>query len=116
MAEKIIRVLTSDISGEEIADGKGETVTFALDNTTYEIDLTSKEADKFRGLFQDHIAAGRKVTSRSSGASTRRSSGSGRSKEELAEIRTWAQENGHTVSERGRIKQDIIDAFDAAQK
>jgi hypothetical protein len=37
-----------------------------------------------------------------------------RGKDELAEIRAWAKKNGHEVSERGRIKQDVLDAYDAA--
>lgn len=61
MAQKVLIQLVSDMTGEAIADGKGETVTFALDGTSYELDLTSKEADKFRGLFQDYIAVARKV-------------------------------------------------------
>ena len=48
---------------------------------------------------------------RSSSASK---SGSGRSKDELSNIRAWAQANGHQVSERGRIKKDILDAYHAA--
>ncbi len=115
MAQKIITQLVSDVSGKELKDGKGETVTFALDGTQYELDLSNKEADDFRGIFQEYIAAGRKVgagkrTQKRAGST----GGSGRSKEELADIRAWATENGYEVSERGRIKQAILDAYDAA--
>lgn len=110
MAQKVNIVLVSDLSGEELADGKGETVTFALDGKSYEMDLSNKEADKFRGAFQDYIAVARKVSGgRSSGRKS--SGGSGR---DLAAIREWAKSNGHEVSERGRVKQDIIDAYDAS--
>lgn len=116
MAQKVLVQLVSDLTGEAIAEGKGETVTFALDGTTYEIDLTNKEADKFRGVFQDYIAVGRKVGKSSArrGGATRASSGSGRSKEELADARDWLKQNGYEVSERGRIKQEYLDAYDAA--
>lgn len=111
MAQKVEVRLISDVSGSD-AD---ETISFALDGSQYELDVTSKEADKFRGLFQDYIAVGRKVGGgRGKKASTRASSGSGRSKEELAEIRAWAQQNGHEVSERGRIKSEVLEAYDAA--
>lgn len=112
MAQKVNIVLVSDLSGGE-AD---ETVTFALDGTTYEMDLSNKEADKFRGVFQDYIAVARKVSGgRGRKASSSRStSGSGRSSDELASIREWAKSNGHEVSERGRIKQEVLDAYDAA--
>lgn len=112
MAQRVVTILSSDISGEEIPDGQGETVSFAVDGTTYEIDLTAKEADEFRASLKKYIKAGRRATLRYS--APRSTSGSGRTPEELAHIRTWAKENGHEVSERGRIKKEILEAFDAA--
>jgi len=35
---------------------------------------------------------------------------------ETAAIRKWARENGHEVSDRGRIHQEIQDAYYAAMK
>lgn len=43
-----------------------------------------------------------------------KASGSGRSGEQLKAIRDWAGKNGFDVSPRGRIKAEVIDAFDAA--
>ncbi|MDV8070853.1 histone-like nucleoid-structuring protein Lsr2 [Rhodococcus sp. IEGM 1366] len=43
-----------------------------------------------------------------------KASASGRSAEQLKAIREWAGKNGFDVSPRGRIKADVIDAFDAA--
>ncbi|RIT29564.1 hypothetical protein D2E76_24900 [Mycobacteroides abscessus] len=37
------------------------------------------------------------------------------SKELLAEIRAWAHKKGYEVSDRGRIKAEIVEAFEAAQ-
>lgn len=37
------------------------------------------------------------------------------SKEQLAHVRAWANENGHQVSARGRISREVIEAFEAAQ-
>lgn len=109
MAQKVEVKLISDLSGTD-AD---ETVSFTLDGVSYELDATSKEADKFRGLFQDYIAVARKVGGRKA-RGTGGGNKSGRSKEELASIREWAKQNGHEVSERGRIKADILEAYDAA--
>lgn len=39
-------------------------------------------------------------------------SASGKSPAELAAIRAWANENGFEVAERGRIKADIVAAYD----
>lgn len=112
MAQRTIVQLVSDLTGEDIAEGKGETVSFTLDGATYELDLTKKEADKFRGLFQDYIAAGRRV---GGSRAKRTSSPSGaHSKEELANIRAWANANGYSVSGRGRIKAEVVEAYHVA--
>lgn len=108
MAQKVSIQLVSDMSGGE-AD---ETVTFALDGTTYELDLTSKESDKFKGLFQDYIAVARKV---SGGRGKKGSGSSGKSgRSDLADVRAWAKEQGMDVSERGRVRQEVLDAYDSA--
>lgn len=39
-----------------------------------------------------------------------------RSREELAEIRTWAREHGHQVGVAGIVKKTILDAYDAAHQ
>ncbi|WP_217208903.1 histone-like nucleoid-structuring protein Lsr2 [Streptomyces sp. AC550_RSS872] len=41
--------------------------------------------------------------------------GSGRTKEELADIRTWARANGYRVADKGMVAKKILDAYDAAQ-
>jgi len=44
----------------------------------------------------------------------RTGSGSGRTREELAAIRTWARENGHQVADQGMVPKRILEAYDAA--
>ena len=117
MARRVLTILSSDLSGVEIEDGKGGTVHFALEGTEYEIDLTDKEADELRKTFAKYTDAARRSSSRSASASSRRGgssrSGSGRSPEELQAIRDWANSNGYNVSSRGRVKKEILDAYDA---
>jgi hypothetical protein len=118
MAQRTIVQLVSDLSGDEMQAGQGRTVAFSVDGTSYTIDLTDKEAagfDKALAIYIEHATR----TGGASGGGRKRSSsgskaGSGRSKDELANIRAWAQSNGHQVSERGRIKQDVLDAYHAA--
>ena len=45
---------------------------------------------------------------------TAKDTGSGRSKEQLQAVRDWAVKNGYDVAPRGRVKAEILDAFDAA--
>ena len=118
MAQRTVVQLVSDLSGDEMQAGEGRTVEFAVDGASYTIDLTDKEAagfDKALAMYIEHATQ----TSGSSGGGRQRTksgskSGSGRSKDELANIRAWAQANGHQVSERGRIKQDVLNAYHAA--
>ncbi|MCX5589585.1 Lsr2 family DNA-binding protein [Streptomyces erythrochromogenes] len=42
--------------------------------------------------------------------------GSGRSREELADIRTWAREHGHTVADQGMVPKRVLEAYDAAHQ
>ena len=107
MAQKVITQLVDDIDGKVLADGDGETVSFGLDGTTYEIDLGSKNADKLRGLFQDYIAAGRKTGSKR-GARAKQTGPS------AADVRGWAKEQGMEVPDRGRIPAEVREAYDAA--
>lgn len=102
MAQKIIRVLEDDLSGGP-AD---ETVSFALAGASYEIDLSAENADGLRAALAPYIAAGRRTQS----TGRRRSSGDGPS---AAEIRAWAQANGHNVPSRGRIPASVRQAFSA---
>lgn len=110
MAQRVVVQLVDDLTGEDIKAGAGETVTFALDGQQYSIDLTSKNADKFRGLFQEYIAVASKVGRKSSG----RGAKSAQSGTSASEIREWARSHGHTVPDRGRIPASVREAYEAA--
>ncbi len=114
MAEKIIRQVIDDVDGSDIADGAGERVDFALRGVDYQIDLSSANVAKLEKALKPYVDAALKV----SGTGRRRrvrASGSGKaSPEQLAAIRDWARKNGHEVADRGRIKTEIVKAFEAA--
>jgi len=107
MAKKVIIKLIDDLDGESEA---AETVEFALDGVGYEIDLSAANAERLRDQMAEWVGAARKTGGRRR-PGTRRASG-GNSK--TAEIRAWAQANGYTVSSRGRIRADIVEAYDKA--
>ena len=112
MAKKVTVTLEDDFDGEGSAD---ETVEFSLDGVSYEIDLSSKNAQKLRNELKPWLEAGRRVGGRRRGRSA--PPGRGRAsidREQSAAIRDWARRNGHKVSTRGRIPAEIIDAFHAA--
>ncbi len=114
MAQKVTTHLVDDLSGDVIEAGGGRTVQFAFDGNSYEIDLSDENADRFREAVSDYVAAARKVSGRSSRTSSGSSPKSRNNSDDLAKIRVWAMANGHTVAARGRISQEVRDAYDAA--
>lgn len=42
--------------------------------------------------------------------------GSGRTREELAAIRTWARANGHQIADAGMVRKAVLEAYDAAHQ
>ncbi|MYY80842.1 MULTISPECIES: histone-like nucleoid-structuring protein Lsr2 [unclassified Streptomyces] len=42
--------------------------------------------------------------------------GSGRTREELAAVRSWARENGHRVADQGMVPKRVLQAYDAAHQ
>ena len=118
MAEIFIRQLIDDLDGKPIDTGLEHEVTFSYQGADYRIDLRPANADKIEAVFAPYIKAAEKVSSagkaRTKTSTAAKASGSGRSAEQLKAIRDWAANNGFDVSPRGRIKADVIDAFDAA--
>lgn len=116
MARKVQVILSDDLDDDVSAD---ETVTFALDGTTYEIDLSEKNAAEMRDAFGKYVNAARKVSARgtrASGAGRSRATGGGgrMDREQAGAIRDWARKNGHAVSDRGRIPASVVEAYEAA--
>ena len=108
MVQKVQIHLIDDLTGEEAQ----ETVRFGLDGSNYEIDLTADNAAKLREALGIYTDKGRKTQGKTAGRTPRASSNH---REDVRKIRRWARENGHTVSERGRISAEILDAYNAAR-
>ncbi|MFI7744073.1 Lsr2 family protein [Kocuria rhizosphaericola] len=108
MAQSVKIILEDDLEGGP-AD---ETIQFGLDGRQYEIDLSTANAEKLREALSPYTTAGRRTQSRFARPTTSRASGGN---PETAKIRAWAKENGHEVSDRGRIHQSVKDAYYAAQ-
>ncbi|WP_021599629.1 histone-like nucleoid-structuring protein Lsr2 [Actinomadura welshii] len=108
MAQKVEVLLVDDIDGGE-AD---ETVSFSIDGTSYEIDLSKKNAAKLRGGLEPFVAGARKAR-KTPGRGGRGARTAG-SRERSAEIREWAKGQGIKVNERGRIPANVIEQYEAA--
>ena len=112
MAKKTITILTDDLDGEELPLGTRST-RFSLDGVEYEIDLSADNARALSEALSPYISAGRRVGG-SRAASAPRARAKSTDADRLQAIRSWAQGNGYTVGDRGRIKAEIVDAYDAA--
>jgi hypothetical protein len=113
VAKRVVHELIDDINGQP-AD---ESLTFGLDGVQYEIDLTAKNAAKFRDALAPFVAGGTKL-GRGGITASRGRTGRGqqpaRSDQEVNQaIREWAKSMKIEVSDRGRIKQEIVDRYHA---
>ena len=111
MAQRVQVLLVDDLDGGDAS----ETVSFALDGVTYEIDLSESNAAKFRDDLASWIGHARRSGGRRATGGTRRAApGSTRTRSDLGAIREWARANGHQVSDRGRISAEVQEAYDKA--
>jgi hypothetical protein len=107
MAKQTTVTLVDDMDGT----GADETVVFSIGGRDYEIDLSEVNAGKLREAFAPFVDKARVVrgTRRSSASSS--GSGSTASREETQKMRAWANENGFTVSDRGRLPVNVQEAY-----
>jgi Lsr2 len=116
MAQQTTVRFVDDLDGSEAVG----TVTFALNNRAYEIDLSDENTDKLHEALAPFIEHGRKAGGRSGGRGRTRGQApmtetpARSNREETQAIREWARQNGHQVSDRGRIPKSVLEAYRAA--
>ena len=111
MAQKISYNLVDDIDGGNAV----ETISFGLDDQTYEIDLGKRNAERLRAVLTPYVEAGRRLV---------KTTGRGRSRlvvqrrvdvaADPRAVRAWARANRITVPERGRIPAAVVEQYRAA--
>jgi hypothetical protein len=110
VAKETITKLIDDLDGGEAH----ETVKFALDGHSYEIDLSTKNATKLRNALTMYVDNGTRVSGRMGsavGRAGRVRGGAVAEREQNKAIRAWAVRKGLDVAPRGRIKQDVVDQY-----
>ena len=118
MATQTTVTLVDDIDGSAAT----ETVAFALDGASYEIDLNDKNAKKLRDAVANFVAHARRADSGHRPATRTRTIAKAKpgrtrtspDREQTAAIRDWARKQGLEVSERGRLSAAVIEAFNEA--
>ena len=106
MAQRVTVELQDDLDGGP-AD---ETLRFGIGGMDYEIDLSKKNARKFRRKLAPYIEHARKAGR----GQRRRPARTGSSRDRSADIRAWAKDHGIAVSERGRIPVSVTEQYQAA--
>lgn len=123
MAQKTIVQLVDDLDGTTASDI--ETVSFALDGATYEIELAPKNARKLRDNMTEFVDQARRTGGRKKrGTATKPAAPATRptpapapsNREQTKAIREWARNQGHNLSSRGRIPAHIIEEFEQAHE
>ena len=102
MAQQTTVRFVDDLDGSDAAG----TFDFSLDGRQYQVDLSDDNAAKLREALAPFIGVARKTGGR--GRRTQRQTAMSdtsvrSSREDTRAIREWARENGHKVSDRGRI-------------
>ncbi|MFB8281155.1 histone-like nucleoid-structuring protein Lsr2 [Nocardia colli] len=109
MARAVIVTLVDDFDKKSAAD---ETVSFAIDGVSYEMDLSAANSAQLREALEQWIRHARKV-----GRTPRRKSRKAkpmRDRNQATAIREWARENGHKIARRGRISSKLVEAYAVA--
>jgi hypothetical protein len=112
VARETITKLIDDLDGGEAH----ETVKFGLDGHSYEIDLSTKNANKLRTVLSQYLEHGTRLAGRTAAANGRASAGRGRAtattdRDQNQAIRAWATRKGLDIAPRGRIKAEIIEQY-----
>jgi hypothetical protein len=115
MAQRTIVELIDDLDQKPIREGGGETVTFGLEGTEYEIDLSKANAEKLRKALHPYVSAGRKVGGRRGRPALRAVRGKTKGDADPKEVRAWAESQGIEVSSRGRIPASLVLQFKEAK-
>jgi len=102
----VTEILVDDLDGST----GDRTVTFTWDGTSYEIELSKKNAAAFEKSMKPYVDAARRIR----GSRARRPAAARSGKRDLTVIREWATQNGFDVSARGRIAGAVIEAYEAA--
>jgi len=108
MAQRVSVELEDDLDGGP-AD---ETLRFGLGGTDYEIDLSKKNARRFRRQIAPYLEHARKAGR----GQRRRQARTTSSRERSGDIRAWAKDHGIAVSERGRIPASVVQQYQAATR
>jgi hypothetical protein len=114
MTKKVTIEILDDTDGSPAE----QTIPFGLDGVSYEIDLSSLNAEALRTALAPFVSTARRTGGRrirvAIGQATDNAKEASQPTAEYAaahDIRSWAQRNGYVVAEQGRISKKIAEAY-----
>ncbi|RSN60662.1 nucleoid-associated protein Lsr2 [Amycolatopsis sp. WAC 04182] len=117
MAQQVSVSLVDDLDGTDAE----ETVEFGLDGVTYQIDLSADNAESLRDVLDQYVEHGRRAGGRKRRAAPAAAvvaalspvskAPTAADREQNQAIRAWARKNGFSVSDRGRIPSEVVEAY-----
>lgn len=105
MVRREVVIIEDDLDGSP----GDETVRFGLDGAEYEIDLSGKNARKFRKRLAPFVEHAHRVA-----AGQRRPARTAASRQRSRDIRAWAKQQGIELSDRGRMPASIVNQYEAS--
>jgi hypothetical protein len=106
----VLTVVVDDLTGERSEDVKPR--QFAIDGVTYEIDLSDENHAKMTSELADYIRVARKTTTTAPRSTKTAGRGPARTdREQLRAVREFARRNGYPISDRGRIPEGVMEAY-----
>lgn len=103
MAQRVVTFAVDDMDGTTISGDEHVEVRFSFEGKSYDLDLSRDNWETFQEVMDPYVRAARKAPRTSAHRATQPRLGV----PDPAAVRTWAAENGYTVSDRGRIPTDV---------
>jgi hypothetical protein len=88
-----------------------ETVRFAVDGTDYELDLNARNAADLRRRFAAFVQSARVARPRRPSHGRTRTAAV---RERSRQMRAWAEQQGITIADRGRLPRQVIQEYEEA--
>jgi hypothetical protein len=112
VATRITRTVIDDLDGDDAAG----TYRFALEDTTFEIDLSAANLARLRAALAPFMSAGRRLPKNQSMRGAARSTASS---DAVKRMRRWWADNQHRddipdYRHSGRLPQQVVDAYQQA--
>jgi hypothetical protein len=104
---------TKTILIDDLDGGEAETtIVFAIDGESYSLDLSHPNAEKFHKALAPFVSAATGLKQ----AHQNEVEAQAAAVDQRAAIRSWAKKKGYEVATRGKIPQEILDAYNKSTR